>query len=90
MLPDAVLINVARGGVVDEEALVEALEARTIKGATLDVTEPEPLPPTSLLWGLDNCVITPHGAGLLAALGRTPGDALHRESGTLCAGRVVG
>jgi phosphoglycerate dehydrogenase-like enzyme len=63
MRDDAVLINVARGGVVDEPALVEALQAGSLRGATLDVTETEPLPPESPLWGLDNCVVTPHDAG---------------------------
>ena len=63
MRSDAVLLNVARGGVVDEPALVEALRARRIRGATLDVTAQEPLPPESPLWELDNCILTPHDAG---------------------------
>jgi phosphoglycerate dehydrogenase-like enzyme len=63
MRKSAVLINVARGGVVDEPALIEALQSRTIHGATLDVVSQEPLPATSPLWTLDNCVITPHDAG---------------------------
>lgn len=63
MRGDAVLINVARGGVVDEPALIEALEAGAIRGATLDVVSEEPLPVDSPLWGLENCVLTPHDAG---------------------------
>jgi phosphoglycerate dehydrogenase-like enzyme len=63
MRNDAVLINVARGGVVDEPALIEALREGRIRGASLDVTAEEPLPPDSPLWELDNCVITPHDAG---------------------------
>jgi phosphoglycerate dehydrogenase-like enzyme len=63
MREDAVLINVARGGVVDEGALVRALETRSIRGATLDVTDVEPLPVDSPLWSLENCVLTPHDAG---------------------------
>ncbi len=63
MRETAVLINVARGGVVDEPALIEALRARSIRGATLDVTSEEPLPKDSPLWELDNCVLTPHDAG---------------------------
>ena len=60
---DSVLINVARGPVVDEEALVTALRAQTIRGAALDVVETEPLPTDSPLWELENCVLTPHDAG---------------------------
>lgn len=60
MKPHAVLINTARGPVVDPGALYEALKERRIFGAGLDVTEPEPLPLDSLLLTLDNIVITPH------------------------------
>lgn len=60
MKPTAYLINVARGALVDQEALAEALQARRIAGAGLDVTEPEPLPPDSPLWRLDNLIISPH------------------------------
>ena len=63
MRSDAVLINVARGGVVNEAALIHALRSHAIRGATLDVTQTEPLPDDSPLWTLDNCVITPHDAG---------------------------
>ena len=59
---DAWLVNVARGGVVDTEALVEALRSGQIGGAALDVTDPEPLPDGHPLWGLPNCLITPHTA----------------------------
>ena len=62
MEPDAWLVNVARGGVVDTEALVEALRAGQIGGAALDVTDPEPLPAGHPLWDLPNCLITPHTA----------------------------
>ena len=62
MAPDAWLVNVARGGVVDTEALVDALRAGQIGGAALDVTDPEPLPAGHPLWDLDNCLITPHTA----------------------------
>ncbi len=60
MKPTAFLINVARGSLVDEAALLEMLRRRAIAGAALDVTEQEPLPPDSPLWELDNIFITPH------------------------------
>ena len=63
MKADAVLINVARGDVVDEPALISALRSRSIRGAVLDVTSEEPLGEDSPLWALDNCLITPHDAG---------------------------
>ncbi len=63
MKPNAVLVNVSRGAVVDEAALISALAAERIAGAALDVFEKEPLPASSPLWGLDNVIITPHIAG---------------------------
>lgn len=60
MKPSAYLINVARGSILDEGALIAALEHRAIAGAALDVTAKEPLPPESPLWKLDNVFITPH------------------------------
>ena len=74
MREDAVLINVARGGVVDESALIDALEKRRIRGATLDVTEIEPLPKDSPLWSLENCVLTPHDAGYSPLAGERLGQ----------------
>jgi phosphoglycerate dehydrogenase-like enzyme len=62
MKPDAVLINVGRGRTVDEEALVDALASRRIRGAALDVFETEPLPPDHPLWQLDNVLLSPHTA----------------------------
>ena len=59
---DAWLVNVARGAVVDTEALVDALRTGQIGGAALDVTDPEPLPDGHPLWDLPNCLITPHTA----------------------------
>jgi glyoxylate reductase len=60
MKPTAYLINVARGGVLDHDALVEALTAGWIAGAALDVTEPEPLPRDHPLLRMDNVIIAPH------------------------------
>ncbi len=60
MRSHAWLVNVARGGHVDTDALVDALREGIIGGAGLDVTQPEPLPAGHPLWGLPNCVITPH------------------------------
>ena len=62
MRPDAWLINIARGGLVDTDALVAALSAGAIGGAALDVTDPEPLPHDNVLWTLPNVMITPHVA----------------------------
>ncbi len=64
MKPTAFLINAARGSLVDEPALVEALRNRTIAGAALDVHASEPPPPTYPLRELDNCVMTPHTASM--------------------------
>jgi phosphoglycerate dehydrogenase-like enzyme len=61
--PTARFYNIGRGGTVDQAALTAALQANRIAGAYLDVTDPEPLPPTDPLWSLPNCWITPHAAG---------------------------
>jgi D-2-hydroxyacid dehydrogenase (NADP+) len=63
MKPSAHLINVARGRVVDEPALIGALQERRIAAAALDVTVEEPLPAASPLWSMPNVLITPHTAG---------------------------
>lgn len=60
MRPDAWLINVARGGIADTDALVEALQSGVIAGAALDVTDPEPLPADHPLWRMENVLITSH------------------------------
>jgi D-2-hydroxyacid dehydrogenase (NADP+) len=65
MKPTAHLINIARGSVVDEEALIRALDEHWIAGAGLDVFTTEPLPPESRLWELPNVVYNPHVSGLV-------------------------
>lgn len=60
--PGAVVINIARGAVVDETALIQALRSGHIRGAALDVFEVEPLPPESPLWEMPNVIISPHSA----------------------------
>jgi D-3-phosphoglycerate dehydrogenase len=64
MKPGALLINVSRGPVVDEEALVAALRERRIGGAALDVFSTQPLPPDHPYFGFDNVILTPHMAGI--------------------------
>jgi phosphoglycerate dehydrogenase-like enzyme len=64
MKPDAYLINVGRGGLIDEDALVRALREEKIGGAALDVFVEEPLPEASPFWDLENLLVTPHTAGL--------------------------
>ncbi|MEE9274027.1 MAG: D-2-hydroxyacid dehydrogenase [bacterium] len=64
MKPTAFLINIARGGVVDEAALIGALERGEIAGAGLDVFAEEPLPAESPLWGMENVIVTPHIGGM--------------------------
>ena len=63
MKDTAYLIDVSRGGVVDQGALVEALREETIAGAALDVYPVEPLPESSPLWELPNVILSPHVAG---------------------------
>jgi len=66
-LPDGqgcILLNIARGAIVQTDALISALKAGKLQGAALDVTDPEPLPEDSELWDLPNAIITPHASGL--------------------------
>jgi D-3-phosphoglycerate dehydrogenase len=67
MKPEALLVNVARGPLVKTTDLVEALKAKRLAGAVMDVTDPEPLPPDSELWSMPNVIITPHVGGQSAS-----------------------
>ncbi|MGD9865583.1 MAG: D-2-hydroxyacid dehydrogenase [Pseudodonghicola sp.] len=88
MKPEAYLINVARGGCVDEPALIAALEAGRIAGAGLDVTATEPLPGDSRLWSLPNVVLTAHRAGETQRYEANVLDILSRNLDLLWAGNA--
>ena len=79
MKPTAYLINVGRGGLVDQDALVTALHEKKIAGAALDVFETEPLPKDSPLWDFENVILSPHIAGLSWSL-REETLSLFREN----------
>lgn len=88
MKPSAVLVNIARGALIDTDALVTALAEGTIAGAGLDVTDPEPLPTGHALWSEPNCLITSHSADtpemtapLLAGRVRLNTEAFHGSAG---------
>ena len=61
--PEAVLVNMARGGIVDQAAIATMLREKRLRGAALDVFDEEPLPASSPLWDVPNLVVTPHVAG---------------------------
>ena len=63
MRPNAYIVNIGRGGVIDQNAMIEALKSKRIAGAGLDVFEREPLEPESELWDLENVILTPHMSG---------------------------
>jgi phosphoglycerate dehydrogenase-like enzyme len=61
--PESVVVNIGRGPIVETDALLDAVRANSIRGAALDVTDPEPLPADHELWGMGNVVVTPHNSG---------------------------
>ncbi|MER6003425.1 hydroxyacid dehydrogenase [Nonomuraea angiospora] len=89
MKPDATLINTARGGLVDEAALVDVLSRRTDLFAVLDVTEPEPPVAGSPLFTMPNIVVTPHVAGSLGFERRRHGQAMAEELARYIAGEPL-
>jgi phosphoglycerate dehydrogenase-like enzyme len=74
MKKTAWLANIARGGLIDHEALVQALREESIGGAYLDATDPEPLPPESPLWKLPNAIISPHSSWASVRLDQRAAD----------------
>lgn len=94
MRDDAILINVARGPVVDQEALVDALKAGALGGAALDVFEAEPLPKDSPLWEFEEVLITPHCAAFTEDYYRNVADIVrenlaHIDAGEELVNRIV-
>jgi phosphoglycerate dehydrogenase-like enzyme len=87
--PSAVLVNVARGGLVDQEALLTALTLRKIRGAGLDVFEQEPIDPGHPLLRLDNVVATPHIAGGTRGTSRRRGAAVADNAIRVLEGRPI-
>jgi phosphoglycerate dehydrogenase-like enzyme len=76
----AVIINVGRGPIIDEEALIEALRSGAIKGAGLDVTTIEPLPKDSQLWNLDNVLLSPHNMDMTTTFMKESTDFFIQEN----------
>lgn len=89
MKPTALLVNCARGRVVDEDALIDALKAGRIAGAALDVTREEPLPETSPLWSMENVIVTPHTGGETADYERRVIDLLVENLGRMARGEEL-
>lgn len=87
--PDAWFINVGRGAIVDEPALVEALRERRIGGAVLDVFVEEPLSPESPFWTLPNTLVTPHVSGADAAAGELVADLFEENLRRYAAGELL-
>ena len=89
MKPNAVVVNVGRGPLVDTEALTQALQEGTIAGAGLDVTDPEPLPEDHPLWQMDRCLITPHTANIPRYMQARVGELTRRNWEALQEGRPM-
>lgn len=85
LLPDtSIIVNIARGGLIDTSALTDALQNKTIAGAALDVTNPEPLPDGHPLWSQDNALITPHSADTMEMIVPLLAERVHENVKNLC------
>ena len=89
MKHSAYLINVARGPLIDDAALVEAIQQQRIAGAALDVFDEEPLPADSPFWSLDNVLITPHTAAVTEKLWERHYDLIVENLNRLLAGKPL-
>ena len=89
MKADAWLLNVSRGGIVDQPALTAALGAGRIGGAYLDVTDPEPLPANSELWAMPNVIVTPHSSWLSPRFAARAAELLADNLRRWCAGESL-
>ncbi len=90
MKPTAYFINTSRGPVVDEPALIEALQKKRIAGAGIDVFEQEPVNPDNPLLKMDNVVVTPHNAGWSDAAGRRARILVGKEAARVVSGKYPG
>ena len=86
MKPGAVLINLSRGSLLDEDALIQALTERRLRGAALDVFRHEPLPADHPFWGLDNVLVTPHVSGTSGLFWQRETDLIVRNISLYLAG----
>jgi phosphoglycerate dehydrogenase-like enzyme len=86
MKPTAVLINLSRGSLLDEDALLQALTERRLRGAALDVFRHEPLPADHPFWGLDNVLVTPHVSGTSGLFWQRETDLIVRNINLYLAG----
>jgi phosphoglycerate dehydrogenase-like enzyme len=89
MKPTAVLINLSRGGLVEESALVRALEEGELRGAGLDVFQEEPLPPEHRFWTLPNVVLTPHVSAVTRGFWRRQTDLIVENLGRYFSGETL-
>jgi D-3-phosphoglycerate dehydrogenase len=89
MKPHSWIVNIARGSLIDTDALVEALREERIGGAALDVTDPEPLPDGHPLWELERAIITPHVANPYTAQLNKLAERVRENVGRFVAGHEL-